>query len=209
MYKDFEKRRLYIQAKKQEERILQKKGLQETSHLDFGGEFFIMVMDTNMVTNTVTLGRVSNFVSLVYTGNFNGIIGYGRGRGKDAEISLLKAIDNCKQNLIAIDLDIFNTMPTFQSSRFNNVRMRMWPRKELNSWGSLTLGSMIQIAGINNCMFRQIYGCNKPLTMLYCFFMLVTQNVTPRVLAEKMGIKENETIFGSTEKMKRYPKLFY
>jgi small subunit ribosomal protein S5 len=162
-----------------------------------------------MVSNIVTLGRVSSFVSLVFCGNFNGVIGYGRSKGKDAEKSLIKAIENAKQNLIGVDLDLYNTWPMYQTAKFNNVRMKMWPRKEFNSWGSILLGSMIQITGIHNCMFRQIYDSNKPLSMLFCFLNLVTQNNTPKNLAEKYGIKESEAIFGSHQKMKKYPKSYH
>jgi ribosomal protein S5 len=187
--------------------MVQQLGYRESTQLDFGGEFCIMVMETKMVTNVVSLGRVSNFTSLVYCGNFNGVISYGRGRGRDAETSLVKAIENSKQNLIGINLDLYNSWPTHTKSYFNGISIEMWPRKEMNSWGSLILGSMIQVAGVNNCMFHLIQDKPKPLNLIYCFFKLMIRAQTPKTMAENYGFKSYEKIFGPSEKMKRYPSL--
>ena len=168
-----------------------------------------MVLETKVVNNVVSLGRVMNFVSLVYCGNFNGVISYGKGRGRDYESSLTKAIENAKQNLIAIELDLYNTWPSHIEAKFNNVKIELWPRKELNSWGSLTLGSMIQIAGINNCMFRLLQDSAKPLNLVYCFFKLMVNTKTPKLLSEKYGIKSYQSIFGASDRIKRYPQLFH
>lgn len=44
-------------------------------------------------------------------GNGNGVVGYGKGKGNDFEEALDNAIMHCKRSLIAIPLDIFNTVP--------------------------------------------------------------------------------------------------
>jgi len=44
-------------------------------------------------------------------GNCNGIIGYGKEKGLNFEDALDKSIENCKKNLIAINLDHFLTWP--------------------------------------------------------------------------------------------------
>jgi ribosomal protein S5 len=38
-------------------------------------------------------------------GNYQGVIGYGYGKGNDMEDAMEYAIRNCKKNLIAIPLD--------------------------------------------------------------------------------------------------------
>jgi ribosomal protein S5 len=40
-------------------------------------------------------------------GNCNGVIGYGKGGGLDFEDALDKAVNDCKKNLVAINLDHF------------------------------------------------------------------------------------------------------
>lgn len=209
IYKEFEKRRAYIEEKRKENKKREEMGYKEPSEMDFGGDFLIMVMETKMVSNVVTLGRVSNFTSLVYCGNFNGIISYGRGRGKDPEDSLVKAIENAKQNMIAINLDLYNTWPTYLKAKFNGVVIEMWPRKEFNSWGSMTVGAMIQSAGIHNCMFHYIQDSPKPLNLVYCFFKLMTRATTPKIMAEQRGFKSYQFLFGPNEQNKRVPQLFH
>jgi ribosomal protein S5 len=44
-------------------------------------------------------------------GNCNGVIGYGTGSGMDFEDALDKATNNCKKNLVAINLDHFLSWP--------------------------------------------------------------------------------------------------
>lgn len=209
MMREVEKRKEYIRRKKQQEMVLEKKGQSHQSSLDFGGQFCIMVMETKMVTNVVSLGRVFNFTSLVFIGNFNGVISYGKGRGVDSETSLEKAIQNGKQNLIAIDLDIYNTCPGYLKESFNNVHIELYPKKECNAWGSLTLLTMLYMAGMNNFMFHLIQDSSKPLNLVYCFFKIVTRNSTPKILAEKMGHKTYSTQYCATDHKKRYPKLFH
>ena len=168
----------------------------------------LMHMDTRLVSNITYFGRVMGFTSLVYMGNFNGIVGYGRARANDAGESLERAVEKCKQNLVAIDLDMFNTSPTHLWAKYNGIRMELQPRKEFNSWGSLRLGAMLQMAGIHHCMFDIVADEYIPQTMVYCLMKLLMQNSTPKHLAQQYGIKSYESIFGSSAEMKRYPKVF-
>ena len=168
----------------------------------------LLHLNTRLVSNITYFGRVAGFTSLVYMGNFNGVIGYARARARDPRESFRRAVDKCKQNLVAIDLDLFNTMPTHLFAKYNGVRMELQPRKEFNSWGSLRLGTMLQMAGIHHCMFDLVADEYIPQTMVFCLMRLLTQNSTPKHLAEQYGIKSYESVFGNTPTMKRYPKVF-
>jgi small subunit ribosomal protein S5 len=209
MFKEFEKRKLYIHNRKEQIKLLEKKGQFQDSELDFGGEFCIMVLETKMVSNVVSLGRVFGFTSLVYVGNFNGVVSYGRGRGIDSETSLQKAIANAKENLIGIDLDLYNTNPNYMRESFNNVHIHLYPRKETNSWGSFTFLTMLYMAGMNNFMFRLVQDSSKPLNLVYCFFKLLTRNSTPKLLAELNGQKIYTSMARTPDETRRYPCLFH
>ena len=58
------------------------------------------------------------FRYLVFMGNCNGVIGYGKGKGTDFEDAMDKAIEDCKKNLIAINLDHFVTWPRTVTETF-------------------------------------------------------------------------------------------
>jgi ribosomal protein S5 len=51
-------------------------------------------------------------------GNCNGVIGYGKGGGLDFEDALDKAVNDCKKNLVAINLDHFLTLPRTLTESF-------------------------------------------------------------------------------------------
>ena len=44
-------------------------------------DFKYMVMESKVTTNTTTLKRVNQFKALVFGGNTDGIVGYGKGTG--------------------------------------------------------------------------------------------------------------------------------
>ncbi len=67
--------------------------------------FELIVLDQGSTTLITTLNRINHFRALVFMGNFQGIIGYGYGKGNDMQNAMDNAIRNCKKNLIAIPLD--------------------------------------------------------------------------------------------------------
>ena len=64
------------------------------------------MMYTGSTTNITRLNRVNSRRTLIYCGNQDGIISYGKGKGKDYKQAFDKAILDCKKNLIAIPVDI-------------------------------------------------------------------------------------------------------
>lgn len=43
-------------------------------------DFEYRIMDRRITSNTTTLKRIRSFEALVFGGNFNGIVGYGKGK---------------------------------------------------------------------------------------------------------------------------------
>lgn len=54
--------------------------------------FDYMIMDKNVTSNTKTLRRINSFEVLVFGGNCNGIVGYGKGKGNDFESALDRSV---------------------------------------------------------------------------------------------------------------------
>jgi ribosomal protein S5 len=159
------------------------------------GSFDIMVMDRKITTNTTTLRRINSIKVLVYGGNYNGVIGYGKGRGLNGHIAMRKAIESFKQNIVAINLDLLNTFPKGIYAKFGKYEIAMWSKRRFNSWGSVQFANMIQMAGIHHCMFKVCYDEPNPYNLVYCFMKLLTQNTTPKLLAEEKGIKLFDTVW--------------
>ena len=156
---------------------------------DQEGEFRIMLMDQRVTSNTTSLRRINSFKALVYAGNCNGVIGYGKGRALNFKRAIQRAVGDCKQNLVAINLDLLNTMPQAMYAKFGRYKIILWPRKYNNAWGSPKFSTMLQMAGIRHCMFKFIYDSPNPYALVYCVMKILTQNTTPKLLSEELGKK--------------------
>ena len=73
--------------------------------------FTIFILDKRITSASKTLRRIRTFKTMVYMANWDGILGYGWGGGGNFEVSLEKAIDDAKKNLVAINLYPQNTWP--------------------------------------------------------------------------------------------------
>ena len=67
--------------------------------------FITLILARNTSTQVTTLSRINRCSYLLFTGNLQGVIGYGIGKGADWEVAMEKSINNLKKNLVTIDLD--------------------------------------------------------------------------------------------------------
>ncbi len=74
-------------------------------------DFMIIILNKGLTTKVTTLQRIQSYRYLIFMGNGNGLVGYGKGKGSDFEEALDNALLHCKRNLIAIPLDIYHTVP--------------------------------------------------------------------------------------------------
>ena len=156
-------------------------------------DFSYLIMDKRVTTNTTSLRRINTFKVLVYGGNCNGIIGYGKGRGQNHIDALQRAVIDLKTNLVSINLDQFNTFPRPIRSKFGRYAITLYPRSNFNSWGSFLVSHMIQMAGVHHCNFRVQTKQINHYSLTYCLMKLLTQNLTPKLLCEEYGLKLYDT----------------
>jgi small subunit ribosomal protein S5 len=185
-----------------EERVLRYKD-EDNLAFDVWGSFKLMIMERKMTTNTTSLRRISKYKALVWCGNCNGVIGYGKAVSGNMKICIRKAISNCKQNLVAINLDFYNTCPQSIYSKFGRYQIVLWSRKFNNAWGHPKYGAMMQIAGLRHCMFKFLFDEPNNYSLVYCLMKLFTQNTTPKLMAEQLGRRLYDTSW-SSRKYKRY-----
>lgn len=123
-------------------------------HYINGQKFMYVIMDRGVTTKVTTLNRVNSMRFLVFAGNNDGIIGYGKGKGADFEIALQKAFIDLKKNLVTLDIDESNTFPLKIQTKFSKFYVKMEPLKGFNCWGSPLFAAMIQLAGFHNLRFN-------------------------------------------------------
>ncbi len=159
-----------------------------------------MFMDSDSITQITALNRINRRRVLLFAGNYDGVISYGKGRGVDYEAAFEDAIRNLKNNMIAIDLDHMNTLPKPIRGGYHDFKLELRPRDPPNHWGGGQLWIMFKMTGI----FHHDWSCNvrkrKPYPLIYAFFNLVTQNTTIRSMAEMHGKKHYQLYYGKPSK---------
>ena len=108
-------------------------------------------------------------------------------------------IENFKQNVVAINLDLLNTVPRPIFAKFGKYKIVLWNRKYNNAWGSPVFSSMLQLGGLRHCMFKFFYDEPNPYSLVYCLMKVLTSNTTPKLMAEELGHKLYDTCWSKRE----------
>lgn len=148
-----------------------------------------LIMERDSTTLVTKLNRVNHFRYLVFMGNCNGVIGYGKGKGNDFETALIDAFRQCKKNLIALNLDHFQSLTAPIKTKYNGLELVIDPRYSMNAWGNPIMATMLALAGITHCQFKIDARNMSQYNMVYAFFRAMTALQTPKTLAEHCGEK--------------------
>jgi small subunit ribosomal protein S5 len=152
-------------------------------------DFIMLLIHRNISTKVTTLNRINYFRTVLFMGNGNGLISYGKSRALTPEDSMTQAIMECKKNIIAIPLDPACSLPRKINSRFQDYHVYLRPLPGFNSWGHPMFSLMLGLTGINHVGFKTIHTGKNNYTMLHSLFKAVTQNTTPQDMAELEGFK--------------------
>ena len=68
-------------------------------------QFTLIFIDSDSVTNVTSLNRVNHRRVLIFCGNGNGLISYGKGKSEDYEGAFEQAFKKMRQNLVCINLE--------------------------------------------------------------------------------------------------------
>lgn len=152
-------------------------------------DFQYFMLDSGSTTKVTTLNRVNSFYFIIFAGNFNGCIAYGKGRSHDTETALIKAYKDLKKNLIQIPMDPAVSLVKPLDYKYMNFRLKVWPKKNLVPKGHPTILFMLFSAGFDCFQFKVLYPNMNFKTMLMAFFKVMTSNETPKMYAERNGAK--------------------
>lgn len=64
---------------------------------DIDDDFMMLILERNICTKVTTLNRINYYRTILFMGNGNGLISYGKSRDLTPEGSLTKAIIECKK----------------------------------------------------------------------------------------------------------------
>jgi ribosomal protein S5 len=151
--------------------------------------FVMLLINRSKTTKVTTLKRIKFFRFLLFMGNGNGIVSFGKSRDLTGIGALKKAIGNCKKNLIAIPLDPRVTLPRAITARFQDYTVYLRTLAGFNSYGNPVFATMLALTGLDHCGFKTIHTGKNAYTLVTSFFKAVTKNITPQQMAEHEGFK--------------------
>lgn len=154
-------------------------------------KFHMIFLDTDMICNVTTLNRIMHRRVLIYAGNKEGLVAYGCGIGLDYQSAWMNAFTELKKNLLLIEWDPTNTVPRPIKTRFNDYRWRITPSKSPKWFSGPIPLLLMRYAGFYHQEFKKKSRNKEPYAMVFAYFKAITQNVTPRMIAESRGVKKN------------------
>lgn len=83
-------------------------------------DFTLMFIDSDSVTNVTSLNRVNQRRVLIFIGNGNGLVSYGKGKAEEYEQAFDNAFKKARQNMMCIDIDEIMTSPRMLTGRHND-----------------------------------------------------------------------------------------
>ena len=90
-------------------------------------DFVLIFITSDSVTNVTSLNRVNHRRVLIFVGNGNGIISYGKGKAGEYEEAFEAAFRDCKRKMMCIDLESIFTTPMFLEGRHNDFKIKLIP----------------------------------------------------------------------------------
>ena len=152
-------------------------------------DFTLIFLDTDSVCLVTKLNRINHRRILVFIGNSDGVIAYAKGKGLDYQSAFSNAYMKLKQNMIVVDIDHMLTNGATLQSKFNDYRLWINPSKQPNLWGSFQLKLMLIYTGMFHVSFHTVSRKRNIYALVYAYFMAVTINKRPTVVAELSGRK--------------------
>jgi len=122
-------------------------------------------------------------------GNGTGLISYGKGYGAEGDIAMKRALINLRRNIVAIPIDLYCTVTTRMYANLNGTKLEIYPRNSFNSVGHPMIGHFLYMTGLRHLGFTLNYRNINNWNLVLLYFKCVTQNITPKMMAEQTGRK--------------------
>jgi len=141
--------------------------------------FSLIFMASDSVTNVTSLNRVNSRRVLIFVGNGNGLISYGKGKAEEYEQAFDNAFKKARQNLVCLDMEEVFTSPRILTGRHNDFKIKIYPQATPNYWGNPTMWEMLKHTGFFHCRCTCISRKRDPYSLIYGYFNAVTKTKTP------------------------------
>ena len=150
-------------------------------------EFTLVFLASDSVTNVTSLNRVNQRRVLIFIGNGNGLVSYGKGKASEYEQAFENAFKKARQNMCCLDIEEVFTSPKLLEGRHNDFKIKIFPQAVPNYWGNPTIWEMLKHTGFFHCRFTCVSRKRDPYSLVYGYFNAITKNRTPSQIAMVTG----------------------
>ena len=91
--------------------------------------------------------------------------------------------------MVCIPNSILHTTPTMLKGHHNDFKIEIWSQQVGCYWGNPTIWKMLIYSGFYHARFACKSRKRDPYSMIYEFFIAITQNTTMEEIAEVRGWK--------------------
>jgi small subunit ribosomal protein S5 len=153
------------------------------------------LVNLSRVAKVTKGGRTFSFSALVVVGDENGTVGHGIGKARDVSLSISKAADDAKKNLVKVP--IYNgTIPHEQLGKYGAGKVLIKPAAD--GTGVIAGGAMravLEIAGVHNVLAKS-QGSSNPHNVVKATVDALRRLRSPLQIAKDRGISLNKLFEG-------------
>ncbi len=153
------------------------------------------VVSVTRTAKVVKGGRVFGFAVLVVVGNGKGQLGYGRGKAREVQTAIQKAIEQARKNMFYIPL-AGDTIHHEITWNYGASKVFMKPASQ--GTGIIAGGAMravFEVLGIHNILAKSI-GSTNPSNIVRATTAALTKIGTPDYVAAKRGLTVEQLLAG-------------
>ena len=160
-----------------------------------GLELIEKVVSIQRVTKVTKGGRTFSFSAIVVVGDQNGVVGYGLGKAKEVTLSIAKATDNAKKQLMRIPI-INGTITHEQYGKYGGARVFIRPAS--SGTGVIAGGAMrsvIEAVGVKDILAKS-KGSTNPHNLVKATIDALISLRDANEIAAARGISVNKVFNG-------------
>ncbi|GLJ30852.1 hypothetical protein SUGI_0613000 [Cryptomeria japonica] len=149
--------------------------------------FEAKLIDVNRTCKVTKGGQVHKFSAIVACGNFNGVVGYGKGKGTAVPVALQRAYAKSFQNLQYIERFKEHTIAHAVQAQFKRTKIYLWPGAiNTGMRANKTVESILYLGGLKNVKSK-VVGSRNPQNTVKALFKALNMIETPNDIQEKFG----------------------
>jgi len=156
---------------------------------DGGEELVEKLVHINRVSKTVKGGKRFGFAALVVVGDGAGRVGFGHGKAREVPEAISKATAAAKKAMIRVALKDGRTLHHDGLGHFGAGRVTV--RSAPAGTGIIAGGPMravFESLGVHDVVTKSV-GTNNPYNMIRATFEALTEQTSPRSVAQRRGKK--------------------